>query len=49
VVTYNPLTATKQRYGFEKKMLRLQELLFEFQTKVNRQAPHWRKKSVVGE
>ena len=28
VVTYNPLTATKQRYGFEKKMLRLQELLF---------------------
>jgi len=47
VVTYNPLTATKQRYGFEKKMLRLQESLFEFQSKVNRQAPYWRKKSVV--
>ena len=47
VVTYNPLTATKQRYGFEKKMLRLQELLFEFQAKVNRQAPHWRKKSTI--
>jgi len=47
VVTYNPLTATKQRYGFEKKLLRLQELLFEFQTKVNRQASHWRKKSTI--
>jgi len=47
VVTYNPLTATKQRYGFEKKMLHLQETLFEFQSKVNRQAPYWRKKSVV--
>ncbi|HIP40230.1 MAG TPA: IS1634 family transposase [Desulfocapsa sulfexigens] len=47
VVTYNPLTATKQRYGFEKKMLHLQETLFEFQSKVNRQAPYWRKQSVV--
>jgi transposase len=47
VVTYNPLTATKQRYGFEKKMLHLQETLFEFQSKVNRHAPHWRKKSIV--
>ncbi len=47
VVTYNPLTATKQRYGFEKKMLRLQETLFEFQDKVNRNAPQWRKKAAV--
>jgi len=47
VVTYNPLTATKQRYGFEKKMLRLQDLLFEFQAKVNRHAPHWKKKSII--
>ena len=47
VVTYNPLTATKQRYGFEKKMLRLQELLFEFQVKVNSHAPHWREKSII--
>ncbi len=45
VVTYNPLTATKQRYAFEKKML--QDLLFEFQAKVNRQAPHWRQKSII--
>lgn len=47
VVTYNPLTARKQRYSFEKKMLRLQELLFEFQAKVNNHAPYWRKKSDV--
>ncbi len=47
VVTYNPLAATRQRYSFEKKMLRLQEALFEFQSKVNRQTPRWRKKSVV--
>ena len=47
VVTYNPLTATKQRYAFEKKMLRLQDTLFEFQSKVNSQAPYWRKQSVV--
>jgi len=47
VVTYNPLTATKQRYGFEKKMGHLQDTLFEFQSKVNRQTPYWRKKSVV--
>jgi len=42
VVTYNPLTATKQRYNFEKKILKLQDALFEFQAKVNQQAPQWR-------
>lgn len=47
VVTYNPLTATKQRYAFEKKMLRLQEALFEFQSKVNGNAPYWRKQAAV--
>ena len=47
VVTYNPLTATKQRYNFEKKLLRLQDQLFDFQAKVNGQAIHWRKKSTV--
>jgi transposase len=47
VVTYNPLTATKQRYAFEKKMLRLQDSLFEFQSKINNQTPYWRKQSVV--
>jgi transposase len=47
VVTYNPLTATRQRYNFEKKLLQLQEQLFEMQDKVNAQATHWKKKSSV--
>lgn len=47
IVTYNPLTATRQRYSFERKLLTLQETLFGFQAKVNRQAPHWRSKTSV--
>jgi transposase len=47
VVTYNPLTATKQRYNFEKKMMRLQEILQEFKAKVNSGAPQWRNKKKV--
>jgi len=47
VVTYNPLTASKQRYNFEKKILRLQGHLFEFQSKVNKKAAQWRSKSTV--
>jgi len=42
VVTYNPLTATKQRYNFEKKLLRLQDSLFEMQSKVTKQLPQWK-------
>jgi transposase len=47
VVTYNPLTATKQRYGFEKKLIQLQDFLFAVQRKVNSQAPQWRKASSI--
>lgn len=47
VVTYNPLTATKQRYGFEKKLIQLQDFLFAVQRKVNSQAPQWRKASCI--
>lgn len=47
IVTYNPLTATRQRYSFERKLLSLQETLFEFQEKVNRQTPNWRSKDSV--
>ena len=42
VVTYNPLTATKQRHTFEKKLLKLQETLYEMRDKVHRQLPKWR-------
>lgn len=47
IVTYNPITATKQRFSFEKKMLRLQEILYDFQAKVNQGATHWRNKAQV--
>lgn len=47
IVTYNPLTATKQRYNFEKKLLSLQDILFEMQSNVHRQKPHWKSKESV--
>jgi transposase len=47
VVTYNPLTATKQRYVFEKKLLRLQQELHEMQSKVTAQLPHWRNRKNI--
>ena len=47
VVTYNPITATKQRLSFEKKMLKLQEILYDFQAKVNQHAAHWRNKAQI--
>ena len=46
-MTYNPLTATKQRYNFEKKLLRVQDSLFVMQDNVRRQKPHWRSKEQV--
>jgi len=47
VVTYNPRTATKQRYVFEKKLLALQEVLFQMGAKVRRQLPRWKRKEEV--
>ena len=47
VVTYNPLTATRQRYGFEKKLLQLQDILFEMQENVRQEKAHWRKAGPV--
>ena len=47
IVTYNPITATRQRFSFEKKMFMLQEVLFDFQAKVNRHAPYWRNKAQI--
>jgi transposase len=41
VVTYNPRTATKQRLAFEKKLLSLQETLFDLRAKVRTQKAHW--------
>ena len=47
VVTYNPRTASKQRYNFEKKLISLQQRLFEMRSKVNAQKAHWRDASKV--
>ena len=47
VVTYNPRTATKQRYGFEKKLLRLQEELHVMRGKVNAQERNWQKEAQI--
>jgi transposase len=47
IVTYNPLTATRQRYGFEKKLLQLQDFLFAIQSKIHSRAPQWRDKSNI--
>lgn len=43
VVTYNPLTAAKQRYGFEKKLMAIQELLFALRAKLHGD-PKWKDK-----
>lgn len=47
VVTYNPFTATKQRYAFERRLLKLQAALYEIRTKVRKAAPGWRKQEKV--
>jgi transposase len=47
VVTYNPLTAAKQRYAFDKKLLSLQETLVDLRAKVRTQKEHWTKEDRV--
>lgn len=47
VVTYNPRTATKQRYGFEKKLLRLQEEVHVMRTKVNNRERNWKNEAQI--
>ena len=47
LVTYNPLTATKQRYGFEKRLAKLQAALFDIRSKVRAGSSHWKKSDKV--
>lgn len=47
VVTYNPRTATKQRYAFDRKLSVLQEMLFEMSAKVRKGLPQWRRKEDI--
>ncbi len=41
VVTYNPRTAAKQRYGFDRKLLELQEVLYELRSKAKSGKAPW--------
>ena len=41
VVTHNPLTAAKQRYAFDGKLLELQETFFFLRSKVQSQSSAW--------
>ncbi|MFN2343951.1 MAG: IS1634 family transposase [Desulfonatronovibrio sp.] len=47
VVTYNPRTAAKQRYSFEKKLKKLQDFLFEARSHVRGQKTHWKSSDQV--
>lgn len=47
VVTYNPRTTTRQRYAFDRKMFKLQSILFEMQEQVQQQKAHWKSKTAV--
>ena len=42
VVTYNPLTAAKQRYAFDTKLQKLQVALFEMRAKIKEGARGWK-------
>lgn len=41
VVTYNPITAAKQRYAFDKKLLEIHDVLFYLRSKVQTQDSKW--------
>jgi transposase len=49
IVTYNPVSATKQRYAFDQKLVRLGSLLQEIKAKVNRNAQGWRNEQTIRE
>jgi len=47
IVTYNPRTAAKQRYSFDKKLLSLQQVLIDLREKVKSQKPHWTSQKLI--
>ena len=46
-MTYNPRTARKQRYDFEKRLFRLEEALFSMRNKVRKEHHQWKKPKIV--
>jgi transposase len=49
VVTYNPKTARKQRYGFESKLQKLEVEMFSMRDKVRRGERQWKNKKTIEE
>lgn len=49
VVTYNPRTARKQRYGFEAKLHKLEAEMFTMRSKVRKGERHWKSKKSIEE
>jgi transposase len=49
VVTYNPKTARKQRYGFEDKLFRLEAEMFSMRDKVRKGERHWKNRKSIEE
>jgi transposase len=47
IVTYNPKTARKQRYGFESKLFKLEAELFALRSKVRKGGRHWKNKKNI--
>ena len=47
VVTYNPRTAAKQRYSFDKKLSRLHDGLFEMRSRVRSGKRNWTSKTQI--
>lgn len=47
IVTYNPRTAAKQRYAFEKKLTSLHEIILDLKEKVKTQKPHWTDAEII--
>jgi len=47
IVTYNPRTAAKQRYAFDKKLLDLQQVILDLRTKVGSQKKHWTSQTTI--
>jgi len=47
LVTYNPLTAAKQRYSFDQKLQKLQGLLYELRSQVRANPGYWKNEARV--
>lgn len=47
VVTYNPRTAAKQRYSFDRKLIELQQTLIYLKGRVQTQKSHWTDPDVI--